>query len=292
MPSIALIGPGAIGATVAARLAQNAESRVALCVRTPFDHLRIEAPEGVIEARPELLRAPAEARPVDWVLVAAKAYDTEGVAAWLPGLIGPATRVAILQNGVEHRERFAAHVAAEALLPVIVDLPAERLAPGHVRQRRRGTLTVPAGRAGNAFVALFEGAGLDVAAVAGFRSQAWRKLVVNSAGAVSALTMKPAGIARDAAIGDIMLALMRECLAVGRAEGAVLDDSLPEEVLAGYRSGPPDAVNSLLADRLAGRRLETDARNGAVVRIGRRHGIPTPVNAMITALLEAASAAA
>jgi len=289
MPSIALIGPGAIGATVAARLAQNPDNRVTVCVRTPFDHLRIDAPEGVISARPALLRAPSESRPSDWVLVAAKAYDTEGVAAWLPGLLGPGSRVAILQNGVEHRERFAAHVAAGALLPVIVDLPAERLAPGHVHQRRRGTLTVPAGEAGRAFVALFDGAGLDVATVADFRSQAWRKLVVNSAGAVSALTLKPAGIARDAAIGGIMLALMRECLEVGRAEGAVLADSLPEEVLAGYRSGPPDAVNSLLADRLAGRRLETDARNGAVVRIGRRHGIATPVNAMIVALLEAAS---
>jgi 2-dehydropantoate 2-reductase len=176
-------------------------------------------------------------------------------------------------------------------LPVIVDLPAERLAPGHVHQRRRGTLIVPDGEAGRGFVALFEGAGLDVSTSADFRTQAWRKLVVNSAGAVSALTLKPAGIARDEAIGDIMLALMRECLAVGRAEGAVLEDSLPEEVLAGTRSGPPDSVNSLLADRLAGRRLETDARNGAVVRIGRRHGIATPVNAMITALLEAASAA-
>ncbi len=289
MPSIALIGPGAIGATVAARLAQNPDNRVTVCVRTPFDHLRIDAPEGVISASPRVLMAPSEARPVDWVLVAAKAYDTEGVAAWLPGLVGAGTRVAILQNGVEHRERFAAHVAAEALLPVIVDLPAERLAPGHVRQRRRGTLIVPDGEVGYGFVALFEGAGLDVSAVADFRSQAWRKLVVNSAGAVSALTMKPAGIARDEAIGGIMLALMRECLAVGRAEGAVLEDSLPEEMLAGYRSGPPDSINSLLADRLAGRRLETDARNGAVVRIGRRHGIDTPVNAMIVTLLEAAS---
>jgi 2-dehydropantoate 2-reductase len=225
------------------------------------------------------------------VLVAAKAYDTEGVTAWLPGLLGSGTRVAILQNGVEHRERFAAHVAAEALLPVIVDLPAERLAPGHVHQRRRGTLIVPDGEAGRSFVALFEGTGLDVSTSADFRTQAWRKLVVNSAGAVSALTLKPAGIARDDAIGAILLALMRECLAVGRAEGAVLEDSLPEEVLAGTRSGPPDSVNSLLADRLAGRRLETDARNGAVVRIGRRHGIATPVNAMIVALLDAASAA-
>jgi 2-dehydropantoate 2-reductase len=86
-----------------------------------------------------------------------------------------------------------------------------------------------------------------------------------------------------------MRALVRECIAVGRAEGATLADGLVEVVLGSYRSGPPDAVNSMHADRLAGRPLEFDARNGAVVRVGRRHGIAAPVNQMMVALLEAAS---
>jgi 2-dehydropantoate 2-reductase len=116
----------------------------------------------------------------------------------------------------------------------------------------------------------------------------WRKLALNCAGAVSALTLKPAGIAVSEGIGDIMRALVHECIAVGRAEGAVLDDALVEEIIAGYRNGPPGAINSLHADRLAGRPIEIDARNGAVVRIGRRHDVATPVNRMIVALLEAA----
>ena len=89
-------------------------------------------------------------------------------------------------------------------------------------------------------------------------------------------------------VADIMRAIVRECVAVGRAEGAMLDDSIAESVVSGYRAAPPDSVNSLHADRVAGRPLETDARNGVIVRLGRKHGIATPLNQMIVALLEAA----
>ena len=69
--------------------------------------------------------------------------------------------------------------------------------------------------------------------------------------------------------------IVRECLAVGRAEGARLDDAIVEQVVEGARKAPPDSLNSLIADRMAGRPMEIDARNGAVVRFGRKHGIPT-----------------
>ena len=289
MPEIAIIGPGAIGGIVAARLAQKPGNAVTVCARTPFDHLRIDSPQGLLAASPEVLVAPDEADVVDWVLIATKAYDVAGTVSWLRRLSGPGTRVAVLQNGVEHVERFAPHVEVASLVPVVVDLPAERLGPGHVLQRRDGQLTVPSDANGRDFAQLFLTTSLAVRTTSDFRSQAWRKLAVNCAGAVSALVLKPAGIAAHEPIGDIMRALVRECIAVGRAESAILDDSLVETVLASYRNGPPDAINSLHADRVAGRPIEIDARNGAVVRIGRQHGIATPVNQMIVALLEAAS---
>ena len=76
-------------------------------------------------------------------------------------------------------------------------------------------------------------------------------------------------------------------MAVGRAEGAVIDDSHVEVVLQGYRNAPPDSVNSLHADRQAGRVTEIDARNGVIVRLGKKHGIATPCNQMAVALIEA-----
>jgi hypothetical protein len=64
-------------------------------------------------------------------------------------------------------------------------------------------------------------------------------------------------------VAQIMEKIIRECIAVGRAEGASLDDALVQTILSGYRSSP-DSVNSIHADRLAGRQMEIDARNGAV----------------------------
>jgi 2-dehydropantoate 2-reductase len=69
--------------------------------------------------------------------------------------------------------------------------------------------------------------------------------------------------------------------------GADLPHDIPAQVVESYRSAPPDSINSMHADRLAGRPMEIDARNGVIVRLGRTHGLPTPANAAVAALLEA-----
>ena len=286
MPTIAIVGPGAVGGTVAAWLARAGHA-VSLCVRTPFKGLEVETPEGLITASPRQLLGPGEAEPVDWVLVTTKAYDVAGAARWLDRLVGAETRVAVLQNGVEHVARFAGHVPAERILPVMVDIPAERDAPGRIRQRRHGSMVVPAGADGREFAGFFAGTGIDIAETDDFLSAVWRKLCVNSAGAVMALTLEGNGVAWREPAAGVMRALVAETIAVGRAEGAELDDALIESVVRGYREAPGDGKNSLHADREAGRPMEWDARNGVVSRLGRRHGIATPVSDAVTGLLAA-----
>jgi 2-dehydropantoate 2-reductase len=284
---IALIGPGAVGGVIAASLVQRGGLEVTLCARRPVGELSVELSTGTVTFAPKVLTDPAQGKPVDWVLVATKAYDAAGAAAWFPGLVGPQTRVAILQNGVEHRERFAAWLAADKITPVMVDIPAERPSPGRILQRGAGKMIVPAGVAGAQFVALFAGAALNVSETPDFKTAVWRKLCINSIGAINALLLKPAGVFHDEAIGRLALAMARETLLVGRAEGAIIEDTFPETVLAATRQAPSDSVNSLHADRAAGRPMEVDARNGAVVRFGKKHGIPTPCNEMAATLLAA-----
>lgn len=279
MTRVAVVGAGAVGATVGAWLIHDDRLDVSLCVRTQFERLRVETPAGVLESRPRILSAPAAATPVDWVIVVTKAYDAGGASLWLEHLMGPDTRVAILQNGVEHLSRFPA-LYSDCVVPAIVDIPAERSAPGVVLQRRSGSMIVPAGPNGEAFVDLFAHSPIDVGVTHDWLTAAWKKLAINCAGAASALTLKPAGIVTDAEIADLMRALVRECVMVGRAEGAALDDALAEEVVEGYRAGPADSINSLLADRLAGRPTEADARNGVIARLARRHGMHAPLNWM------------
>jgi 2-dehydropantoate 2-reductase len=287
MTRIALIGPGAIGATVAAWLAQSDALALTLCARTPVERLEIEAPGGAIRATPAVLTDPAEATSVDWVLVCTKAYDVAGAAAWLDRLVGPETRVAVLQNGVEHVARFAPYVPVERIVPAVVDISAERSAPGRVLQRMNGNILVPAGADGEAFAALFAHTPIDARTTEDFTTALFRKLTVNSAGGICGIVNKPNGVSRDPAVAEIMLALAEECVAVGRAEGARLDDALAASVVRGYQKSPPESINSLHADRMAGRPMEIEARHGIIVRLGEKHGIPTPTNRLAVTLLTA-----
>ena len=286
---VAVVGPGAVGGAVAGWLIEQGHD-VTLCVRTRFDLLRVSLDDAVIEHRPRVIADPADAEPADWVLVCTKAYDVDGAARWLRALGGSGTRVAILQNGVEHRTRFADIVAPDRMVPVIVDIPAERSAPGVVLQRRAGSMVVPDDAAGRAFVALFSGTPIAVSATSDFATVAWRKLALNCAGAVNALTLRSAEIAHNAEVAAVMHTLASECAAVGRAEGANLAEDLPDEVVRMSRAAAPESLNSLHADRLAGRPMEIDARNGVIVRLGEKHGIATPLNRAIVALLSAAGA--
>lgn len=288
MTRIALIGPGAVGGTVAAWLAQNPALSVIVCARTTFSGLEIEAPGGPIQADPTILTDPAQATPVDWVLIATKTYDTASAEAWLDGLIGPETRLAVLRNGVEHLEPFLDRLPADRIVPAVVDIPAERRAPGRILQRRDGSIRVPDSAAGRDFVALFAHTPIAVSTTSDFKTEAWKKLALNCAGAVNALILKPSGVAHDAGVAEVMRTLVREGVAVGRAEGADLSDDLADAVIDGYRAAAPDGINSLHADRLAGRPMELDARNGVIVRLGARHGIAAPANAMIVALINGA----
>jgi 2-dehydropantoate 2-reductase len=249
--------------------------------------LAVDTPDGLVNIDATFVTDPSDAFDVDWVIVATKAYDVAGAATWLERLCLNGAPVAVLQNGVEHRERFAPYVAIEKILPVMVDCPAERQAPDRVRQRGLMHLKVPDTAIGRGFVELFAGTATDASVVPDFLSVVWRKLCFNSAGVLPALVLQPAGVVRGEALGEVALQLIRECAAVARAEGAQLEENVADLVLQAQRAAPADSVNSMLADRRAGRPMEIDARNGVIVRLGRKHGIATPANSMAVALMEA-----
>ena len=285
MTTIAVVGVGAIGAAVAAALASRGADPL-LCVRRAFDHL--SATGGGIDVQVPARTAvdPAAVSRVDWVLFATKAHQTESAGPWLGALCGEGTRVAVLQNGVEHIERVRPLAGPAAVVPVVVDCPCRRTAPGVVVLRREARVTAPETEDGAAFAALFEGTPVQASTTADFTTAMWRKLCVNVAtGGVTTVTSRPLGVIHEDGMAEIVRGLLDECVAVARAEGARLEPAFAAELVSNLRGGDPEAVSSILADRLAGRPLESDARHGAVGRFGRKHGIETPLNDVIAALL-------
>jgi 2-dehydropantoate 2-reductase len=289
MARVAVVGVGAIGGAVAGLLQTAGRHEIMLCTRRPLDGLTVTTPEGLVRVEGRNLTDPARTEAVDWVMIATKTYDAEGAAVWLRGLAANGAPVAVIQNGVEHRERFGPWVKQERLVPVVIDCPVERQGVGTVVQRGVARMKVEDGQLGREFVELFQGTRAEIELTVDWKSAAWRKLCVNAAGALNALTLKPAGVFWNDAVGRLAVEMVNECAAVGRAEGARLDENVGPQVVDGYRAQPKDSVNSMLADRLAGRRMEIDARNGVIVRLGEKHGIATPLNRMTVAVLTAAS---
>lgn len=289
MARIAVVGVGAIGGVLAALLDATGRHEITLCTRRPLPDLTVKTPDGVVAIKARNWTNPAQAEAMDWIMIASKAYDAESTAQWLPRLMAEGAPVAVAQNGVEHRERFGPWVQQEMLVPLVVQISVDRQADGIIWQRGPARLTVEEGRLGREFAELFRGSKSEVIVTEDFKTAQWRKLCGNSTGTLSVLAGKPfsAFKQRDEALAQVALEMARECVAVGRAEGAQLDDSVAQRVAEGIVHGTGDRNNSMLADRLAGRPMEIEARNGVIVRLGEKHGIATPLNRMAVALLKA-----
>jgi len=296
--SIAIVGVGAIGGAVAGDLSDLGHELI-LCSRSPFAKLVVEHPTGIstVDAagasRPSDLAAEVNSN-ADWVLLCTKAHDSAAARPWLDRVCGPHTRVAVLQNGVDHRERIEPLLPsvlsdASALLPVVVQLPSEKIEPGRIRQSRDGVLIVSDDDLGRDFASLFDGGRTHVDVREDFFTQTWMKLISNATiGGICALALQPNRAVAEPGVRDLTLALMREVALVGRAEGADLPDDAPEKVLERILRAAPDHWSSISVDRREGRPMECEVRNAVVGRLGRRHGIKTPLNDMLVALLRAA----
>lgn len=292
--SVAVVGLGGIGGVAAACLSLSPDNNVIVCARRMIETLTFDHHDDRTHIPLKVLIEAHHAQPVDWVVLCTKAQDTASAAPWLANLCTPDTTVAILQNGIGHAERVAPFINGARILPAIVYYNGERLAPGHVRLRHiRGyDLVVPAGPDADAFAALFAGTPIDVGASDDFVTYQWRKLLVNViANPITALTRQRIGVFQREDIQDLALAILREAVVVGRAEGARLDDDEARAILDTFLHYPPEAGTSMYFDTLAGRPLEIGALNGAVVEAGQRHGIATPLNSAMLALLGAVSEA-
>jgi len=287
--AIALVGPGAIGTTVAAALHEVGRTP-AIFGRSAHEHLELRFEGGRIAVPGPVRTNPAEVESTfDLVFVAVKSTQVEAAAPWLSALCGNRTVVCVLQNGVEQKTLFAPYVPASAVLPSVVWFPAQREPDASVWLRGKARLTLPDTPESSVAVSALRGTRCSVDVAADFTSVAWRKLLQNAVAGLMVLAGRRAGMYSRADVAALALAYLRECLEVARAEGATLGDEVPQEIVDAFQCYPADLGTSILADRQAGRPLEWDSRNGVVQRRGRLHGIPTPISDLVVPLLAAAS---
>lgn len=288
--NIALVGPGAVGTTVAALLHQAGHS-VLLCGHTPRDgiELRPDGAEPIVVPGPVHTDPARVSGPVEVLILAVKATQNEAARDWLARLCDEHTLVCVLQNGVEQVEQVQPLCPSSTVVPGTVWFAAETQPEGWVRLRGDAALVLPTGPAAESLAALLRDAGCRVDCDPDFTTVVWRKLVLNALAGFMALSGRRSGMFRRDDIAALSRRYVAECLAVARAEGAQLPDDLIEELVGGFRAAPEDMTTSILSDREAHRRLEWDLRNGVIIRKARPHGLATPISDVVVPLLAAAS---
>ena len=290
--SVAVVGLGRVGGIAAAWLLNAGRHDVTVCARRPLAKLTLEHDGGAIDLPLLTLTNPDDASPVDWVLLCTKAHETASARPWLQNLCRPATRVAVLQNGIGHTERVAPLANGAAAFPVVVYYNGERLAEDRVRFRlvSEHAVAVADDELGRSFAQLLAGTPITVLLSSDIKTLIWRKLLGNAiANPITALTRQRQAVLRRSEVRELALGVLAEAIAVARADGVQLAPDETEQALRTLYSYPPEAGTSMYFDTMAGRPLEIEALTGAIVAAGERYGIATPLNCALLALARAVS---
>ncbi len=299
---IAVIGAGGIGGYFGGRLAQAGHDVTFVARGKHLEALRakglsVASTDGDFTVDP--VRATddiASAGVVDAVLLGVKTWQLPDLVTALPSLIGSDTAVVTTQNGVEAPAVVAEAIGREHVLPGVAKIFANIEAPGRIRHfGGPGVITFGEwdNRRSERVQRLADALG-DAGVVAGdIWVELWAKLLfVVPFGTLGAATGATLGALRThTGTRRLLETAMAEIHAVATAAGVALPTDIVAISMGFIDNQPAAGSTSLQRDIQAGRPSELDAWTGAVVRLGRRHGVATPVHDTIYQILSLRQAA-
>ena len=298
---IAVMAAGAVGGYFGARMQAAGHdvffvARGANLAAIKSNGLKLESVHGDLHLRQvNVTDDPNGVGPVDIVLFAVKLWDTEQAAEQTRPLVGPATRVITLQNGIDSVERMAPILGAEQSIGGAAYIASVIETPGVIKQTS-SFASMRFGRADKrpdatlqAFVDAGRAAKIDVDISADIERERWQKFIFLTAmaGSTAALRSPIGPIRADPELRGFFRQLMEEAFAVGKAKGVALDpgyldsrmDFLMNKVEPGMKA-------SMAHDLERGNRLELDWLAGKVRELGRQFDIPTPASDTVYTVLK------
>jgi 2-dehydropantoate 2-reductase len=297
---VVVVGPGALGCLFAGLLAQAGHDIGLLGRRR--EQAEALTRDGITVERDGITRQvgvradidPARLGPADLAIVLVKATDTAEAARSVPSLLGDKGVALSLQNGLGNVEALVAVLGADRVLGGVTSQGATLLGTGHIRHAGFGVTTFAEAAGGlseraETIAAFFSAAGFEARAAEAIPPLVWGKLIANAA-------INPLGALLNCYNGEtatrpsaerLFVELAAEAGAVARALGVPLPFPDPVEHARSVARVTATNRNSMLQDVENGRRTEIDAINGAVARLGREVGVPTPTNAIMADLIRA-----
>ena len=296
---IAVMGAGSTGGYFGGMLARGGNDVTLIARGAHLDAIRANGLKVVRDDEEFTVQCqatddPSEFGPVELLLLCVKTYQSDAAIPLMQPLVGPDTTVLCLQNGVDSYLKAAEVLGEATVLPGAAFIEAGMLGPGTVRQT--GSLVrIILGETNGvetprclAIRDAFLGSGVPAEVLPDIRAGQWGKFlfIATMAGVTSMARATLAELMPQPHWRKVVLACLAEIDLVARASGVDLAPDIVADTVSSIEEHLADLQASMHTDLMAGRPLELDALNGAVVRAGIEAGVPTPVNDLIYAMLK------
>lgn len=296
---VAIMGSGGVGGYFGARLVKGGAdvtfiARGAHLAAMREHGLTVEsAHEPLVLPQVNATDDPSTIGPVDLVLFAVKLWDTEAAAVSLKPIMRPDSAIISLQNGVQKDDTLRAVFGKAAVMGGVAYMATTVVRPGVIGQTGAmqkmifGEFDGRRSPRAEAFLAACKAGGIDAEISADIRRAIWEKYVflVGLSGATTSTRNTLGPILANPKSRRLLLDLMRETVAVGRAHGVDLPADFADTRLAFADTLPPDMTSSMFHDLNRGRPLELRWLSGGVADLGAAVGVSTPANSAVNAVL-------
>ncbi len=293
------MGAGGLGGYFGARLAASGNdvafvARGAHLAAIRANGLRVDSTLGDLHLKDVTATDdPSTLEPADVVMVAVKLWDTEAAAEAIKPLIRPGTAVVSFQNGVNKDEVLTRVLGREAVIGGVGQIGVVIGSPGVIKHT--GTMAkLIFGEFDNtrsarveALLAACTAAGIDSEIPADINLAIWQKFafLVPMSACTASMRSTIGPIRANPRARAFLLDITREVVAVGRALGVKLGEDFAEKRMAFVDTLPAQMTASMQGDLARGNRLELPWLSGAVVELGEKAGVPTPLNRAVTDIL-------
>jgi len=295
---IAFMGSGGLGGYFGARLCKGgadvhfiARGKHLQALRS--DGLRVEGPEPIHIARVNATDDPAEVGVADFVMLCVKLWDTEAALQQLRPMVGKGTTIISFQNGVLKDQYLRSAYDESHLMGGVgyvattIDRPGVIRQTGPMQRLLFGEFDGSRSSRGQALLEACIAGGIKAELSENILREIWQKYVflVGLSGTTTTIR-KPIGpIRENPQTRAFLLDVMREVVAVGRAQGVDLPEDYAEVRLRLADDVAYDMTSSMHHDLERGNPLEVRWLSGGVVELARRNDVPTPLNRAIADIL-------
>jgi 2-dehydropantoate 2-reductase len=289
--TILVLGAGAIGSLYAAKLA---DSHAVTVLARPEHAAAINAAGLRLVGRESSTHKVSAITDVDriapgtLVLLTSKVNGNRTIADAIRGKVGSESTIVCIQNGLGGEDIVKEALGgddAPLVLRAVTQFGAIFQAPGVIDFKVAGYTLIENSARSESVADILTGSGLDGRVSDNIKVEVWRKLIFNCViNPITSLLGSEVGAIADARLDPIKRLVIDECLAVAARDGVAFDVDFVGALATVF--GPSRNIASMRQDLLRGRATEIDFMNGAVVALGRRHGIECPVNASLVALVK------